>query len=368
MQLTSSISHPLNEQVEKIALLIDDLRTRWRVPGIAVGISYCGEERFYCSGWADMEVKQPFTAQTVVPVGSVTKSFVAHAASILVQNGVLKWDVPVNEYIKGFRSTDREIQDSATLADFLSMRTGLDGYREWQAIDCNTAGKLKAFVSKIPRTGVFRKSYIYSGLSIAFAAMILEEVTDRSWTEILVTEVFRPNEMKDYAFSWSQALENLITANGYRATAIGWEETLLTPHEQELVRADGTLCLSAQELLKWTKTLLSHEGFSRMINPHVLTHFPDVPLDFWPESYGLGWGLRNYRGHPMAYHRGSEKGYRCLVAILPESEISIAILSNGDKNLLIHLLFNHFLDALLGHSYIPWEPIFEAYRKQTAGV
>jgi CubicO group peptidase (beta-lactamase class C family) len=103
-----------------------------------------------------------------------------------------------------------------------------------------------------------------------------------------------------------------------------------------------------------------------MITPHVLTHFPDVPLDFWPESYGLCWGRRNYRGHAMAYHRGSEKGFRAVVAVLPESELSIVIVSNGDKNLLIHLLLNHFLDALLGHSYIPWEPVFEAYQKQIA--
>ena len=90
-----------------------------------------------------------------------------------------------------------------------------------------------------------------------------------------------------------------------------------------------------------------------------------MPLDFWPESYGLCWGLRNYRGHKMIYHRGSDWGFRSLVAMIPDAELKIAVVSNRHGNLLIHLLLNHFLDELLGHSYIPWEPLFEAYAKQT---
>ncbi len=356
----------INAAVEKIISSIDEVREQWRVPGLAIAVSCRGEDHFYNSGLADVCAKKPFTAETVIPIASVTKPFVAHAVSVLVQKGVLTWDAPVTQYVKDLQFADTEIQEKASLADFLSMRTGLDGYQEWQGIDCNTSDQLKTFISKILPTGSFRESYIYSGLSIAFAAMVIQEVSGRSWTEILEDDVFRPNGIKDYAFSWKQAVEELITAKGYSAVESGWAEMPLTPHEQHLVRADGTLCLSARELLKWLKLLSSHPELQRMITPHVLTHFPDVPLDFWPESYGLCWGRRNYRGHAMAYHRGSEKGFRTVIAILPESDISIAILSNGDRNLLIHLLLNHFLDALLNHNYIPWEPIFEAYRKQIA--
>ena len=247
------------------------------------------------------------------------------------------------------------------------MRTGLDGYNEWQAIECGDSEELKEFISRIPRTGVFRESYIYSGLSFATAAMVLHEVSGRPWTEILETELFRINDMQEYAFSWKEALKMQSTSKGYICEESGWTEFVLSPAEQQLVRPDCTLCMSARDMLKWTGILQSNEAFKRMTKPHVLTHFPDIPLDFWPESYGLGWGCRSYRGHSMAYHRGSERGFRSLVAIVPESEIAIAILSNGDRNLLIHLLLNQFLDALLNHSYIPWEPVFDAYNKQIMG-
>lgn len=67
----------------------------------------------------------------------------------------------------------------------------------------------------------------------------------------------------------------------------------------------------------------------------------------------------------MIYHRGSEWGFRTVVAMIPDSDIQIAIVSNRHKNLLIHLLMNHLLDVVLGHSFIPWEPLFETYAKQT---
>ena len=51
--------------------------------------------------------------------------------------------------------------------------------------------------------------------------------------------------------------------------------------------------------------------------------------------------------------------------MIPEREITIAIQSNLNGNLLIHLVLNHLLDAFLGHSYIPWEPVFETYADQT---
>jgi CubicO group peptidase (beta-lactamase class C family) len=367
MLSASSKSSHLNDSVESVVQSINDLRMRWRVPGIAIGVSCRGEQEFYCSGFSDIERSLPFSPRTVIPIGSVTKPFVAHAISLMVQKGLLDWDVPITDYVKGLRFSDPEIQAKASLADFLSMRTGLDGYKEWQAGECGDGEELKDFIPRIPRTGVFRESYIYSGLSFAIAAMVLHEVSGRPWTEILETELFYANRMQDHAFSWKEALRTLSTAKGYICEESGCTELVLSPTEQELVRPDCTLCMSARDMLKWTGILLFNEAFKRMTTPHVLTYFPDIPLDFWPESYGLGWGCRNYRGHSMSYHRGSERGFRSLVAILPESEIAIAILSNGDKNLLIHLLLNQFLDALLNHSYIPWEPVFETYRKQIMG-
>jgi len=346
---------------------INDFRMRWRVPGIAIGVSCRGEQEFYCSGFSDIERSLPFSPRTVIPIGSVTKPFIAHAVSLMVSKGLLEWEVPITDYIKGLRFADQEIQAKASLADFLSMRTGLDGYKEWQTFEGGDSDELKAFISRIPRTGVFRESYIYSGLSFAIAAMVLHEVSDRSWTEILEAELFRANDMQDHGFSWKEALETQSTSKGYICKESEWTELVLSPTEQHLVRPDCTLCMSTRDLLKWTGILRSNVAFKKMTTPHVLTHFPDIPLDFWPESYGLGWGCRTYRGHSMAYHRGSERGFRSLVAILPESEIAIAILSNCDRNLLIHLLLNQFLDALLNHSYIPWEPVFEAYSKQIMG-
>jgi CubicO group peptidase (beta-lactamase class C family) len=107
------------------AEFIDTARKRWHVPGLAIGVRVGDEERYFCSGTSCVEVDSMVEEGTVFPIGSITKSFVAHAISLAVRAGILAWDVPVSTYVRDLEFRDPVIQRRATLADFLSMRTGL---------------------------------------------------------------------------------------------------------------------------------------------------------------------------------------------------------------------------------------------------
>jgi CubicO group peptidase (beta-lactamase class C family) len=281
-----------------------------------------------------------------------------------VKKGLLAWDVPVSKYVPNLAFNDATIQDNATLADFLSMRTGLDGTEEWQTSPEKTSEAVKSIVNRLQPEKEFRRDFLYSGFSINVAAMVLESVSGRHWTEIL-EEDFRATGMEAYGFSYAQAQRKDAAAHGYQ-----WSDGVFARHpwpdgEEELVDPAGTLCLSAKDLLCGLRSIEAAAEGTPSFHPHILTRFPDVPLDYWPESYGLCWGLRTYRGHQMIYHRGSDWGFRSVVAMVPEAGLKIVIVSNRHRSLLIHLLLNHLLDEILGHSYIPWEPLFETYAKQT---
>lgn len=98
---------------------IDVLRERWNVPGVAIGIRIGDEEKYICSGLSCIEKGNRFDEATIVPVGSVTKSFVADAASRLVKEGLFEWDVPVTRYVKDLKFADPVIQQEATLVEQL---------------------------------------------------------------------------------------------------------------------------------------------------------------------------------------------------------------------------------------------------------
>src|SRR5690606_41813160 len=50
-------------------------------------------------------------------------------------------------------------------------------------------------------------------------------------------------------------------------------------------------------------------------------------------AYGLGWRVYEYEGHRVAYHAGAVQGYRGMIAVVPELELGIALMWNGESTI-----------------------------------
>jgi beta-lactamase class C len=78
-------------------------------------------------------------------------------------------------------------------------------------------------------------------------------------------------------------------------------------------------------------------------------------------GYALGWRVYDYAGHQPVFHGGAVQGYRGLVALLPESDLGIAILWNSESSLPSGMLPT-ILDRALGLPPQRWldvEPVDE---------
>ena len=75
----------------------------WRVPGLALGIIRDGET-LYCAGYgfADVDNLTAATPETVFAIGSISKSFTVAGLAMLVDEGRLDWDAPVQSVLPGF--------------------------------------------------------------------------------------------------------------------------------------------------------------------------------------------------------------------------------------------------------------------------
>ena len=73
------------------------------IPGIAVAVLEDGRiiwsEGF---GWADLEQRVPVTTGTEFRIGSISKSLTSAAVGLLVQDGKLDLDAPVQRYVPSF--------------------------------------------------------------------------------------------------------------------------------------------------------------------------------------------------------------------------------------------------------------------------
>lgn len=88
------------QMLEKLDPIVEGVMKQWNVEGLALGIVDQGEvllEKGY--GWRSLEEKKEMTAQTVLPIGSATKSFTALVLAMLADAGKVEPDLPVKTYI-----------------------------------------------------------------------------------------------------------------------------------------------------------------------------------------------------------------------------------------------------------------------------
>jgi hypothetical protein len=93
-----------------------------------------------------------------------------------------------------------------------------------------------------------------------------------------------------------------------------------------------------------------------------LTHSPQVPMngnlpykEIGPRSYGMGWVISSYRGHPLIWHNGGIDGFYALLALLPDENFGVVILTNLlQDNPVPEVVAYHIYDHLLELDPVDW--------------
>jgi hypothetical protein len=75
-------------------------------------------------------------------------------------------------------------------------------------------------------------------------------------------------------------------------------------------------------------------------------------------TYGLGWGLSDYRGHLMVAHGGGLNGMISMVAMLPEENLGVVVVTNFDTHGLTRSVVQHVFDAYLGADPYDWDQVY----------
>src|SRR5690606_17781802 len=105
-----------------------------QIPGAAVAVVQNGEVAFLQGfGVQQLGRPEPVTADTLLRIGSVTKSFSSLLAATLVDAGRLEWNTPMVDLLPTFAVADPNLTAQLTVADSFCACTGLPR-RDWQII------------------------------------------------------------------------------------------------------------------------------------------------------------------------------------------------------------------------------------------
>jgi CubicO group peptidase (beta-lactamase class C family) len=87
---------------------------RWPSAGLAAGIVRGGSLEWFAGyGVADVGTKAPVTQDTVLRIGSITKTFTAIAVMQLGEQGLVDLDAPANDYLHSIRLVPAEARRQA---------------------------------------------------------------------------------------------------------------------------------------------------------------------------------------------------------------------------------------------------------------
>jgi CubicO group peptidase (beta-lactamase class C family) len=344
----------------------------WNGPGIGVGI-VVGDKLVFAKGYGyrDYEKKLPFTPATVCPIASNTKLFTAVAAGMLVEEGKLTWDRPVRESVPSIKFYNEQLDNTVTLRDMLSHRTGITRHDTiWYKSDF-TRKELFDRLKYLEPQEPIRQSFLYNNLMFAGVGYMIELQSGKTWEQFVRDRLLQPLDMKATGYTIAEMVKQPEHGVGYTEKRDSFELYHIPYYEDtDGVAPCGAIVSNIEDLSHWLIALMNDGKYAgRQVLPaDVLkqTLQPAIALPntaaeqrgYWEvlnAAYGMGRETATYRGHLITFHGGDLPGFHSQVSFLPKEHIGVIVLVVGNHTAPLYNLVSYNLyERLLGMDETPW--------------
>ena len=342
----------------------------WKVPGFSVAVVK-DDKVVFVKGYGVRELGKPAPVDkdTLFAVASNTKAFTSAALATLVDEGKLRWDDPVTKHLPWFQLSDPYVTREMTVRDLLSHRSGLvtfGGDLLWYETTYSREEIIRRVRFLKPVHG-FRSRYGYQNIMFLAAGELVPAVTGKSWDDYVREKFFAPLGMTRTVTTYKQLMSSQNVATPHNET----EGRVKVVHYSNVDSAGGAAVINstAAEMAEWVrlqlgrgtyqgKKVFSADRSREMWTPHtVVSGVSESAEKFNPtvhfNLYGLGWGLSDYRGRKVVTHSGGLDGMTSRVALLPEENLGVVVLTNSETPLQAFLYYKVF-DVFTGTPPRDW--------------
>jgi D-alanyl-D-alanine carboxypeptidase len=332
---------------------LDSLQVQDDFPGATAAVVLPdGTLHAAATGYADREeaTRMPLDARMLS--GSTGKSFAAAVVLALAQEGRLDLDAPIARWL-GDRPWFGRLPnaDALTLRHLLRHQSGLrdhihdDGFltavRERMETDGPDVAfapeELVAFVLDAEPLFTVGAGYHYSDTNYILAGLIIEEVTDSTYYDVLQERLLTPLRLTATAPADRRDLPGLVAGYVEGEAPFGLPpkvtENGTLVYNPATEWTGGGLITSASDLARWAHRLYTGEALPGDYLSELLAAVPKDPTQqarFGADvRYGLGVTIRSTELGTAYGHRGWTPGYLSIFEYYPAHEVAVAVQVNA---------------------------------------
>src|SRR6266436_2759532 len=213
-------------------------------------------------GLANMEWNIPNQPDTKFRLGSITKQFTATLILQLVEQGKIKLDGKLTDYLPDYR---KDTGAKVTIHNLLSHTSGVPNYTAQQGFFQNVSRNpftVDDFIKKYASGDLEFEpgtKFNYSNSGYFLLGAIIEKVTGKPYEQVLKEKIFDPLGLKDSGYDhWETILSK--RAIGYTQTPRGYETA---PYlDMSIPYAAGSLYSTVEDLYLWDQALYGEKVLS----------------------------------------------------------------------------------------------------------
>jgi len=299
-------------------------------PGVSVAASKAG--RLVWSqgiGCADLEQEVPLTPISRLRIGSVSKPLTSALLGLLVEEGRLDLDAPVQTYVPDFPRKAWPITTRQLAGHLAGVRHYKPGEFESRQHYATVREGLEIFEND-PLLFEPGTKFSYSSYGWNLISAVLEGAAHESFLSMMKRRVFGPAGMAHTSADDPTAIvpdrgrfytrtddTGAVVNAGYVDNSIKW--------------AGGGFLSTAEDLVTFGNALL--EGRLLQSDTLRLLWTSQKTADGKETEYGMGWGVRrDSKGRRRISHSGGAQGGTAYLLIYPEERFVIAMIVNSDDS------------------------------------
>lgn len=300
-------------------------------------------------GMANMEWEIPNQPDTKFRIGSVTKQFTAALILQLVEEGKIKLDGKVTDYLPDYR---KDTGEKVTVHQLLNHTSGIKSYTSLPGFFANESRNpysVNDFVKKFASGDLEFEpgsKFSYNNSAYFLLGAIIEKTTGKTYAQVLQERILTPLGMKDTGYDkYAEILKK--RAFGYQKLPQGFENA---PYlDMSLPYAAGSLYSTVEDLYKWDQALyedkiISAESKKLMFTPGLAKY----GYGFFINEQPIG---KTQQKTKVIAHSGGINGFNSLLTRFVDQKHLVVILDNVGMGNYHANITNSIANILYGQPY-----------------